>query len=421
MAEKKEEFSKDESKRIEAINQHLKGENPTKICTSLGKSRVWFYKWLKRYQDIGEKSRKKWFREESRAPINVHRKTDSKIESIIVHVRESLVEGKDEDTKYRCIGAEEIQFRMHELQHQEDMIPSLSTIKRIIKRNKLVIQKKKRYVRCKSQKRYTLLDPTKINEVHQIDFVGPRHIEGYGSMSSLNLIDVVGRRAHIQQYVSRSMNCVTEFLLKHWTKGIPRYLQMDNGAYFIGGLIHLRHFSRVVRLCLYFGVEPVFIAQKKPWMNGSVEDFNGDFGENFWEREKFKNLEHAREEAKIFLKHHNNRQKWKQRKKNLEVMPICKIPKDLKTNVDNLPLTEGKVHFIREVTEKGFINVLNEDFFVDESLSYEYVWATINTKEEKMYIYHREKGAKEARLVKFYEYKISNEVVSRNTHILKQV
>ena len=67
MAEKKE-FSKDESKRIRAINRHLKGESPTKICTSLGKSRVWFYKWLKRYQDIGEKSRKKWFHEESKAP-----------------------------------------------------------------------------------------------------------------------------------------------------------------------------------------------------------------------------------------------------------------------------------------------------------------------------------------------------------------
>jgi hypothetical protein len=51
------------------------------------------------------------------------------------------MEGKTEDTKYRCIGAEEIQFRMHELGHSEDEIPSLSTIKRIIKRNGMVVQK----------------------------------------------------------------------------------------------------------------------------------------------------------------------------------------------------------------------------------------------------------------------------------------
>ena len=53
---------------------------------------------------------------------------------------------------------------------------------------------------------------------------------------------------------------------------------MDNGDSFIGDLIHLRNFSRVVRLCRNLGVEPVFIAPRKPWMNGKIEDFNGDNG-----------------------------------------------------------------------------------------------------------------------------------------------
>jgi len=52
---------------------------------------------------------------------------------------------------------------------------------------------------------------------------------------------------------------------------------MDNGAFFIGDLIHSRHFSRFVRLCLYPGVEPVFIAPSKPWMSDTIEDFNVDF------------------------------------------------------------------------------------------------------------------------------------------------
>ena len=59
---------------------------------------------------------------------------------------------------------------------------------------------------------------------------------------------------------------------------LSNYLQMDNGASFIGDVIHPRHFSRVVRLCLHLGVEPVFIAPRKPWMNGKIEDFNGDNG-----------------------------------------------------------------------------------------------------------------------------------------------
>ena len=102
------------------------------------------------------------------------------------------------------------------------------------------------------------------------------------------------------------MDNVIEFLLDCWTENaIPNYLQMDNGASFIGDLMHSRHFSRVVRLCLHLGVEPVFIAPRKPWMNGKIEGFNGDFGEKLWEREQFRDLEHIRGEAKIFLMRHN--------------------------------------------------------------------------------------------------------------------
>ena len=102
------------------------------------------------------------------------------MEQLVIAVRKSLMKGATEDTKYRCIGAVEIQLHMHELGHSEDDMPSMSTIKRIIKRNGLVVQKRKQYIRYKSKKRYTLLNPTKANDVHQMDFVGPRHIKGYG-------------------------------------------------------------------------------------------------------------------------------------------------------------------------------------------------------------------------------------------------
>ena len=360
---------------------------------------------------FNKRSEKEWFKEESRAPKNVHRRTDSEIEQLVVNVRKSLMEGKTEDTKYRCIGAVEIQFRMHKLGYSEDKTPSLSTIKRIIKRNGLVVQKRKRYIRCKSKKRYTLLNPTKANDIHQMDFVGPRYIKGYGAISSLNLIDVVSSKAHIQQYAGQTMDNVLEFLLSCWTKNaIPNYLQMDNGAYSIGDLIHSRHFSRVVRLCLHLGVEPVFIAPSKPWMNGTIEDFNGDFGEKLWEREQWTDLEHIRSEAKIFLMRHNNRQDWKYRKTDPETIPHRKLPENFEIDVHNLPITEGKVHFIRQVKEDGAISVLNEDFDVDKSLAYEYAWATIGTKQEQLMIYYREKNEEEAGLIKIYEYKIGENV-----------
>jgi len=145
-------------------------------------------------------------------------------------------------------------------------------------------------------------------------------------------------------------------------------------------------------------------------MNGTIEDFNGDFGEKLWEREQWTDLEHIRSEAKIFLMRHNNRQDWKYRKTDPETIPHRKLPENFEIDVHNLPITEGKVHFIRQVKEDGAISVLNEDFDVDKSLAYEYAWATIGTKQEQLMIYYREKNEEEAGLIKIYEYKIGENV-----------
>ena len=113
-----------------------------------------------------------------------------------------------------------------------------------------------------------------------------------------------------------------------------------------------------------------------------------------------------RSEAKIFLMWHNNRQDWKYRKTDLETIPHRKLPEDFKIDANSLPITEGKVHFIRQVKGDGTISVLNEDFDVVESLAYEYVWATIDTKQEQLRVYYQERNAEEAILIKIFGYKI---------------
>ena len=68
------------------------------------------------------------------------------------------------------------------------------------------------------------------------------------------------------------------------------------------------------------------------------------------------------------------------------------------------------MYFIRQVKENETISVLNEDFDVGESLAHEYVWATIDTKQEQMRIYYREKNEEEAGLIKIYECKVGGNV-----------
>ena len=207
------------------------------------------------------------------------------------------------------------------------------------------------------------------------------------------------------------MDNVIEFLLGVWTENtIPNYLQMDNSASFIGNFTHSRYFSRVVRLCLHVGVEPVFIAPSKPWMNGKIEDFNGDFKVNLWEREQWIDLGHIQREAIIFLMRHNKRQEWMGRKIEMGAIVHRKRLGDLEINANSLPITEGKVHFIRQVKGDGIINVLNEDFDVGESLVNEYVWTTIDTKLEQLMIYYRGKDEEKAEIIKIYKYDVGESI-----------
>ena len=51
-------------------------------------------KWVGIYNNLNKSSDKGWFKEKSRAPKNVHRKTNPEVEQLIIKVRKSLMEGK---------------------------------------------------------------------------------------------------------------------------------------------------------------------------------------------------------------------------------------------------------------------------------------------------------------------------------------
>jgi hypothetical protein len=267
-----------------------------------------------------------------------------------------------------------------------------------------------RYKRVKSKKRYTILNPTQIDEMHQVDFVGPRFIKGYGAVSSLNLIDVVCNLVHIEQYDTKSMDNIIDFLIQYWRNNpIPRYLQVDNGMYFIGDFKYPRKFSRFIRLCLYVGVEVVFINPKSSWMNESIENFNGWFEEKFWTKETFTNLEDMRAKSTHFVGQYNDLGAWKKRNKSLEqINPVRILNKSLKIPLGKLPLTKGKIHFIRN--NDGKISVLNEAFKVGKEFISEYVWATICLEKQAMEVFYRAKDQDTAVLIEKFECKLSEGV-----------
>ena len=231
--------------RKEAIKRFIEGEKQVNICRILGKSKSWLNKWVKRYSSGSND----WYKDLSKRPKTIPNKLDDQLVNVVIRIRESLMEGDDEYAQYGFVGAEAIQFHMEELNYDPESIPCLSTIKRIIKRHKLRVNKKERYKRVKSKGRYSLIKPKYIDEIHQIDFVGPRYIRGYGPVNSLHLKDVIGRQVAGKQYSGKSMDNVMDFFLGYWeSHQLPKYIQVDNGMSFAGDFIHPRSISRFVKL-----------------------------------------------------------------------------------------------------------------------------------------------------------------------------
>jgi transposase InsO family protein len=84
---------------------------------------------------------------------------------------------------------------------------------------------------------------------------------------------------------SRRMDEVLGFLGECWKDlGRPAQVQLDNARELCGWGAAARYLSRVIRLCLRFGVEPVFIPKGEPQFNGGVENFNGWFQPRLFQR-----------------------------------------------------------------------------------------------------------------------------------------
>ena len=79
-------------------------------------------------------------------------------------------------------------------------------------------------------------------------------------------------------------------------------------------------------------------------------------------------------------------------------------------DLDKLPLTDGHVHFIRQVDTEGQISVLNEDFKVGEEFTSEYVWSTVCTGKQKMEVYYRAQDQNAAMLIKEFDYRLNEGV-----------
>ena len=362
----------EEELRQEAVRRYLSGEKPKTIYTSLGRSRFWLYKWLKRYRD-GDLN---WFKEQSHRPNKSHpRRTSVEIEEAVINIRKRLVE-----TRYSQTGAFTIQWEMKKLGIEP--LPEW-TINRILKRNGLIHPRQKYQP---SGVKYPLIGWDDPNSVHQMDVVGPRYIKGDGRFYSHNLIDAYSHQ--ISLFSSRTENdeAAAAALIKAWKNiGIPDFLQLDNALYYRGSNRWPRSFGLLIRFCLSLRVQPVFIPLGEPWRQGVIEKFNDIYDKQFLQNQWFASFADLKKESLVFEQFHNENHRYSviagktPNRIVAEEYPgkpylldeYYQLPKE------KIPLEEGEIHLVRFIRSDRILNVFGEKFPLRNVPTYEYVIATI--------------------------------------------
>ena len=338
------------------------------------------------------------------------------METVIVQTRQQLVKRATPETRYAFCGAVAIHQKLDELGYNKK--PHVGTINRVLQRNNLIEHRERVVDPEKPKTYYPNIHARHPGHVYELDLVTPRYITGYGRITSVNRVDIYTGMANLNQYRSKGAESIVAFVVDDWkTFAKPYYLKLDNEAAFRGSLIHSRTFGKLTRFCLNFGVQIVFIPFNEPWRNPYIESFNSRFNERLWLFQKFVDRTHLKQESIQFRDQHNRYQRYKKEhfsKHSLQGYTTTQFPDNFVFDPStDLPITEGLLHFIRWVNEKGYINILNEPFYVNKDLCCEYIWLTVNTKEQNVTMYYQAHEDAPRELVKTIDYKLREPVKER--------
>jgi hypothetical protein len=120
---------KEEEIRRHAVNRYVNGETPKCIYEDLGRTKQWFFKWLKRYQS-GDPN---WYLSRSRAPQRKPREISKATREQVIKIRERL-----QRQSFAQVGVSAIKW---ELQKIGASLPSDRSINRVLRQEGLIKKK----------------------------------------------------------------------------------------------------------------------------------------------------------------------------------------------------------------------------------------------------------------------------------------
>ncbi|MBI2330741.1 MAG: DDE-type integrase/transposase/recombinase [Chloroflexi bacterium] len=377
----KDEFSD----RHQAIKLRLAGQSVEVICQTLERSREWFHLWWRRYQAMGAAGLYDVTRaRQSTALIS------PELERTILTIRKRLESTYHPQTRYALIGASAIQAELKALNIRS--VPCARTIERALQRNGVTLPRV-RLARFLPSHVYPAPQAQDSNQLHQVDLVGPIYLKGQKQRYYIFVCkDIFDGAVCLKLGRSRKSEAVLEFLGECWKiLGRPKQVQFDNAREYLGWGPAARYLSRMIRLCLRFEVEPIFIPPARPQHNGSVENFNGWFQPRLFQRHftcvSALKRELQRLQETVNTQHVQRRlggltpDQYRRRKK------LQKLPPRFVVSTNTLPVAAGRVTFIRQVTIHGKILLLSQTFSVGKRLKHQYVKVVLDTQRAQLTVY----------------------------------
>src|SRR5438552_17867221 len=349
------------SARQRAISLRLAGRAVKYICTALGRVEAWFYKWWRRYLEDGPDG----LYDLTRANHHVAQRIPPELERTIRSARRRLQAHATPATRYRLIGATAILSELQTLGVRP--LPNERTIERVLERNGLTAPRV-RLSPLLPRQEYPGPQARASNDLHEVDLVGPVYLKGSGHRYYIWICkDAFDGAVCLRLAGSRRMDEVLWFLGECWKDlGRPEQVQLDNARELGGWGPWARALSRVIRLCLRYGVSPVFIPDGEPQFNGSVENFNGWFQEPLFQR-RFKRpgdlrRELARLQEAVNTQHVHPRLGGKTPAQHRRGLRLRKLPASFVVPTGRQKLAAGRVIFIRRVSVTGTVTVLSQSY-----------------------------------------------------------
>jgi transposase InsO family protein len=389
------------SARQRAISLRLAGRPVKHICTILGRSETWFHKWWGRYLEAGPEG----LYDRTRAHHHLAQRIPPDLERAILSVRRRLQAHVTLATRYSLVGAPAILAELQAL--GIDPLPAERTIERVLERNGLTAPRI-RLAPLLPRQEYPGPQARASNDLHEVDLVGPIYLQGSGHRYYIWVgKDVFDGSVCLRLAESRRMDEVLWFLGECWKDlGLPEQVQFDNARELAGWGLSARSLSRVIRLCLRYGVRPVFIPPGEPQFNGSVENFNGWFQEPLFQR-RFKRpgdlrRELVRLQQAVNTQHVYPRLGGKTPVQHRRSLRLRKLPSSFVVPTTRLPLAAGRVTFLRRVSVAGTVTLLSQSFRVGKRHRGLYLRLVVDTGRGMLTAYLN------GRVLKRWPYKLLN-------------